>query len=313
MENTYDRFIQSKSWRGNSVLKKNLFEKIEYLLNSFLSNTTIDKKEYLKIREKIHKELEDGSGVFLHRSKVLKYLDKQKFYDVFNRFSLWLGIPAPINKLGDYIKEVSDTGVKDSLNHPQRGHMTNQELAFHSDRADLTILCCWSPANEGGLFRVRSSIDVVRGLEEKYQGIKKQLRKSIAHDLRGEAHINYCYIPILYTEKNNFVFRYIRKFNDSVIRHGIYLSEEEINLLNKIDAEINITSAYAEIFFEKGVIAIVNNHITLHMRTEFKNSLYQKRCLLRCWLSSERTRELPESFMPLFHNVEAGKPRGGIK
>lgn len=313
MQDTYDNIIQSKSWRGNHVLNNDLFEEIELIFNEFLNKNLTDTTQYSKLREKIHQELEYGSGVFVHCSEVLKCLDKNKFQEIFNKFSLWLGVPAAINKQGDYIKEVSDTGVKDSLINPQRGHMTNQELAFHSDRADLTILCCWSPAYKGGVFRVRSAIDVVRGLEEKYPEIKTLLRKSIAHDLRGEATLHYCYIPILTTQKNNFVFRYIRKFNDSVIRHGVHLSEEEKKLLDLIDSEINIPSSYAEIRFEKGVIAIVNNHITLHMRTKFENSIDKKRCLFRCWLSSEFTRELPESFMVIFHDIRAGQPRGGIK
>ena len=61
------------------------------------------------------------------------------------------------------------------------------------------------------------------------------------------------------------------------------------------------------------MLVAVNNHITLHARTRFDNDETHERCLLRCWLSSEFTRPLPESFLPLFHSVQAGTLRGGVQ
>ncbi len=191
--------------------------------------------------------------------------------------------------------------------------MTNQELAFHSDRADVTALCCWSPAHKGGEFRLRSSADVVNGLERRFPNLKMLLRKPIPHDLRGEGVNSYCNLPLLWDDGRSFAFRYIRKFNESVVRHGIELPPDVQQLLNAVESEINTPDSYAEINFEKGAIVLINNHTTLHMRTDFENNENTQRCLLRCWLSSEYTRDLPESFRPVFHEIAAGLPRGGVR
>lgn len=84
-------------------------------------------------------------------------------------------------------------------------------------------------------------------------------------------------------------------------------------MLDGLDEAIERADGYAELDFSKGMLVLVNNHTTLHARTEFSDDERQRRCLLRCWLSSEFTRELPESFLPLFHQVAAGSLRGGIR
>ncbi|WP_224972103.1 TauD/TfdA family dioxygenase [Acinetobacter oleivorans] len=302
-------------WRGNGVLRQSEFlsSDVEEILKSIAKGTSHTQLHNEELRKKIHKEIETGCGVVFHRSKLLEKLGHYEFRATFQAFCSWLGTPAFINKYGDYIKEVADTGARDSLNDPQRGHMTNQKLSFHSDRADITVLCCWSPAYKGGELRLRSSSDVVNQLEKASSRLQVLLRTPIAHDLRDESDKNYCKIPLLWDEPNSFGFRYIRKFNESVIRHGLKLSSETLALLDAVDAEINQPNAYAEISFKKGDLVLINNHTTLHMRTEFQDSNQIRRNLLRCWLSSEYTRELPESFDPIFHETKAGISRGGIR
>ncbi|MEN1836354.1 TauD/TfdA family dioxygenase [Pseudomonas lijiangensis] len=302
-------------WRGQSVLdnSKRFGQSLEAALSHLANGQSLNFPLFEGLRKEIHSELESHSGVVYHPSDRLAKLDYEKFRSVFEAFCLWLGVPAPINKSGDYIKEVSDAGVRDSINAPQRGHMTNQELAFHCDRADITVLCCWSTAEQGGEFRLRSSSDVITGVEKKHPHLKNLLRRPIPHDLRGEGDESFCHLPLLVDEENSFVFRYIRKFNDSVVRHGVELPEGVQSLLDSVEAEINEDNAYAEVVFQKGTLVLLNNHTTLHMRTDFKDSAANRRCLLRCWLGSEFTRPLPESFRPIFHSVDAGDPRGGVK
>lgn len=115
-------------------------------------------------------------------------------------------------------------------------------------------------------------------------------------------------MPLLTETLRTFVLRYIRKFNESVTRHGLSLAPQVRSMLDGLDEAIERADGYAELDFSKGMLVLVNNHTTLHARTEFSDDERQRRCLLRCWLSSEFTRELPESFLPLFHQVAAGSP-----
>ncbi|WP_211284350.1 TauD/TfdA family dioxygenase [Xenorhabdus stockiae] len=286
-------------------------QSLEVLLRAMADGYQPGKRDET-LRHDLHRELELGSGVLVHDSPTLKYLQTVPFRALFSKFCFWFGMPVSINKQGHYLKEVRDHGVRDNHGMPQRGHLTNQELAFHSDRADLTVLSCWSPAARGGTFRIRSSADVVSQAEQRQPSWLSQLNKPIPHDLRDEGGQPWIALPLLSENHYQFVLRYIRKFNDSVVRHGIEQTQEINQMLADIDIIIEQPNHYAELNFSKGMLVILNNHITLHARTCFENDKKHERCLLRCWLSSEFTRPLPISFLPLFHNVDAGTLRGGV-
>ncbi|ALK32376.1 TauD/TfdA family dioxygenase [Burkholderia plantarii] len=264
-------------------------------------------------RRAVHQWLERGGGAFALTSPTLRELPREAFHQVFRDWCEWLGTPVSINLRGDTLKEVRDAGVTDSAMAPQRGHMTNQELAFHSDRADLTCLACWSPAASGGEFRVVSSAWVVQYVAERYPQLLAQLVEPLPHDLRGEGDGDYVLLPILSESAAGFVFRYIRKFNESVVRHGVELPDSTRRLLDAVDEAVEQPGAAAEVVFDKGTVVLCNNHTTLHSRHAFTDDASRQRCLLRCWLASEFTRPLPDAFAPLFHDVRAGRLRGGVR
>ncbi len=301
-------------WRGNAVFCASaaFAAGLETLFARLLERRPADSAEAL-LRQRLHHELEHGSGVLLHDSALLRGLAEDEFQRVFRAFCQWLGRTVAINRNGEYLKEVRDLGLRDARDAPQRGHLTSQELAFHSDRADLTVLACWSPARRGGAFRIRSSADVLATLEAANPAWLPLLGQPIPHDLRDEGDADYALVPLLTETPRTFVLRYIRKFNESVTRHGLSLAPQVRSMLDGLDEAIERADGYAELDFSKGMLVLVNNHTTLHARTEFSDDERQRRCLLRCWLSSEFTRELPESFLPLFHQVAAGSLRGGIR
>ncbi|MDC9581607.1 TauD/TfdA family dioxygenase [Xenorhabdus sp. PR6a] len=310
---SFKSYTRPPAWQGNAVFERSarFSQPLENLFQD-IANGYLPSERDSSLRREIHKELELKSGVLFHESSTLNRLDANAFHSVFNVFCLWLGFPVPINQQGHYLKEVCDHGVRDSLNTPQRGHLTNQALAFHSDRADITVLGCWSPAAKGGAFRIRSSADVIKQVEQLRPAWFPYLNTPIAHDLRDEGEQPWILVPLLSETENLFILRYIRKFSDSVSRHGITQPQAVHQMLTEIDSIIEQPDHYAQLDFKKGMLVAVNNHITLHARTCFENNAQFQRCLLRCWLSSEFTRPLPKSFQPLFHNVAAGTPRGGI-
>ncbi|MBF3158556.1 clavaminic acid synthetase, partial [Pseudomonas aeruginosa] len=131
-------------WRGNAVFCASaaFAAGLETLFARLLERRPADSAEAL-LRQRLHHELEHGSGVLLHDSALLRGLAEDEFQRVFRAFCQWLGRTVAINRNGEYLKEVRDLGLRDARDAPQRGHLTSQELAFHSDRADLTVLACW--------------------------------------------------------------------------------------------------------------------------------------------------------------------------
>jgi hypothetical protein len=306
-----------EAWRGGDAVRPEaaLLADIEYSLVVLAGGDedALKQPRLLACRTAIHRMLEQGSGALSFFSPTLRALPQPAFYQTFYDWCRWLGVPVPINLRGDVLKEVQDEGVTDSLTAPQRGHMTNQELAFHSDRADITCLACWSPAASGGEFRLVSSSWVAGWIAEHHPDLSPLLGLPLPHDLRGEGGEHYINLPILSESEAGFVFRYIRKFNESVLRHGLRLPAEAIRLLDAVDAAVSQPGIAAEVVFDKGVVALCNNHTTLHSRNAFHDDAERRRCLLRCWLASEHTRPLPPAFLPLFHDVRPGVLRGGVR
>lgn len=68
-------------------------------------------------------------------------------------------------------------------------------------------------------------------------------------------------------------------------------------------------------YLEPGDMQVLNNHVTLHSRTEFvdHDQPALKRCLFRLWLAPPDWPELPESWRPAYRAIEAGTVRDGIK
>jgi len=65
---------------------------------------------------------------------------------------------------------------------------------------------------------------------------------------------------------------------------------------------------------EPGDLVLLNNHVTYHARTEYRDhpEPERKRHLLRLWLSVPNSRPLPEGWSALFHDRRAGAVRGGF-
>ena len=66
--------------------------------------------------------------------------------------------------------------------------------------------------------------------------------------------------------------------------------------------------------FKPGDIQFLNNHVTLHTRTEFEDheKAELKRHLLRLWFSPPNNRVLDTGFEPFYKNVKQGSVRGGF-
>jgi hypothetical protein len=65
--------------------------------------------------------------------------------------------------------------------------------------------------------------------------------------------------------------------------------------------------------FEPGDVQFLNNHLMLHMRTEFEDYAEpeKRRHLMRLWLSPPNGRELSRAFAPFYGDTAAGAVRGG--
>src|SRR5690606_27297276 len=66
--------------------------------------------------------------------------------------------------------------------------------------------------------------------------------------------------------------------------------------------------------FEPGDMQLLNNHVTLHARTEFQDHEEpdRKRHLLRMWLATPNSRDLSPQLGYIYRNLNGGTVRGGF-
>ncbi|MFO6248841.1 hypothetical protein ACLBVD_34750, partial [Pseudomonas aeruginosa] len=89
-------------WRGNAVFCASaaFAAGLETLFARLLERRPADSAEAL-LRQRLHHELEHGSGVLLHDSALLRGLAEDEFQRVFRAFCQWLGRTVAINRNGD--------------------------------------------------------------------------------------------------------------------------------------------------------------------------------------------------------------------
>ena len=92
------------------------------------------------------------------------------------------------------------------------------------------------------------------------------------------------------------------------------LSNTQHQALDLLDEILRRPSVMHSMYLRPGDMQILNNHVTLHSRTEFQDhdDPALKRCLFRLWLAPPDSVALPESWRPAYRAVDAGAVRGGI-
>ena len=91
------------------------------------------------------------------------------------------------------------------------------------------------------------------------------------------------------------------------------LTEAQKEAIKMVDEIANEPEIHFGMMFEPGDIQILNNHITMHARTEFVDGDTEetKRHLLRMWLSPNNSRQLSEGD-GFFQVKDKGEVRGGF-
>ena len=89
------------------------------------------------------------------------------------------------------------------------------------------------------------------------------------------------------------------------------LQHEAVDMLDEI---LRRPDLMYSMYLRPGDMQILNNHVTLHSRTEFvdHDEPELKRTLFRLWLAPPQWPTLPESWRPAYGAVEADTVRGGI-
>jgi len=92
------------------------------------------------------------------------------------------------------------------------------------------------------------------------------------------------------------------------------LTSQQRAAMDALDEVLRRPELMYAMYLQPGDVQILNNHVTLHSRTEFVDfeEPSRKRLLFRLWLAPPDSARLPESWLPAYRSVSPGTVRGGI-
>ncbi len=264
------------------------------------------------------REVRDGTGFAILRGMPRDGLTADEFELLTWAVGLHTGVARPQGKASQFLSAVRDAGTIYRTGKG-RGYSSNADLDFHTDSADIVLLTCYNVAQSGGMSMVSSSVTAHEVMEKERPDLAELLHQPHFFSRQQEQAPDETpfYPNPIYDERDGLLFS---KWNRNRLRsaqeiEGVpALSARQHEALYLLDEILRRKSVMHSMYLRPGDMQILNNHVTLHSRTEFEDheDPALKRCLFRLWLAPPDGVALPESWRPAYRAVDAGAVRGGI-
>ncbi len=263
-------------------------------------------------------EVRGGTGFAILRGMPREGLTTAEFELLTWAIGLHTGVARPQGKASQFLSAVRDAGTVYRTGKG-RGYSSNADLDFHTDSADIVLLTCYNVARAGGMSMVSSSVTAHEVLAAERPDLAELLHQPHFFSRQEEQAPDETpfYPNPIYDFRDGLLFS---KWNRNRLRsaqaiEGVpALSAEQFEALDLLDEILRRPNVMYSMYLRPGDMQILNNHVTLHSRTEFEDhdDPALKRCLFRLWLAPPDGVALPESWRPAYRAVEPGTVRGGI-
>lgn len=265
------------------------------------------------------REIKDGRGFALLRGLPREGVTAAEFELLTWAIGLHTGVARPQGKASQFLSAVRDAGVEYRTGRG-RGYSSNADLDFHTDSADIALLTCYNVALSGGMSMVTSSVSAHNVMVKERPDLAELLhvpywfsRQQEQAPGETDAYPN----PIYDQADGVLCSKWNRNRLQSAQRiKGVpALAARQQEALDLLDEILRRPALMDSMYLQPGDMQLLNNHVTLHSRTEFvgHDDSAAKRTLFRLWLAPPDWPRLPESWRPAYGAVEAATIRGGIK
>jgi len=268
--------------------------------------------------ERVRDRLENGPGLFVIRGFPSERYAAADLRMIYWALGKYLGTAVTQSAEGDVLGDVRD--MKVDLSGPKgRGYKTNAELEYHTDSCDVVALFVLRTAKAGGRSMIASSVAIHNEIARRRPDLLEVLYQPFTWSLQSQHTTGgpaYYRQPIFTMHEGQFACRYIRTHIRSAQRFPEVprLTDAQVEAIALLDEIAADPAVHFSMMFEPGDIQILNNHVTLHARTEFEDweEPDRKRHLLRMWLSMPTTRALSPELGFIYQDRRAGAVRGGF-
>ena len=264
------------------------------------------------------REVRDGTGFAILRGMPRAGLTADEFELLTWAIGLHAGVARPQGKASPFMTAVRDAGTAYRTGKG-RGYSSSADLDFHTDSADIVLLTCYNVARSGGMSMVSSSVTAHEVMLSERPDLAELLSQPHYFSRQQEqAPDEAAFYPNpIYDQRDGLLFS---KWNRNRLRsaqaiEGVpELTARQNEALDLLDEILRRPAVMHSMYLRPGDMQILNNHVTLHSRTEFMDheDPALRRCLFRLWLAPPDGVALPDSWLPSYRSVDAGTVRGGI-
>src|SRR5262245_21653026 len=224
----------------------------------------------------IQDRLENGRGIVVLRGFPALTYNKDDLRMIYWGLGLYLGTGVSQSSKGDLLGDVRDFGA-DTHSSTGRGYMSKQHLGFHTDTSDVVVLMVLRTAKSGGLSKIASSVAVRNEIAKTRPDLLEAMYAPAWWSWKGQeapGEKGYYQQPIYSEHKGKFSSRDINTHIKAA--HADFpelgpLPPKLAEAFELVQAIANDPTFHLSMMFEPGDIQLLNNHITLHSRTEFED------------------------------------------
>jgi hypothetical protein len=269
--------------------------------------------------EAVLREVREQRGFALLRGLPRDGMAIEEFQLLTWAIGLHAGVARPQGKASQYISAVRDAGTVYRTGRG-RGYSSNAELDFHTDSADIALLTCYNPARSGGMSLVSSSVAAHDAIERDRPDLAALLHEPYYFSRQEEQapdEAPFYPNPIFDVADGGLFSKWNRNRLQSAqsMPKVPKLTDQQREALSLLDETLRHPALMYRMYLQPGDMQLLNNHVTLHSRTEFTDhdDLAMRRTLFRLWLAPPDWPQLPMSWKPAYRSIESGVVRGGIQ
>lgn len=244
---------------------------------------------------KILSEVQNGRGLVLVRGLPVADYTLEQCEKMDWAICTHFGEIVPQNALGERLRRVQN----EPRAHGERvasGTKSKDDLAMHTDNAEIFTLLCVHQARSGGNTQFTSALAVHNELLEKRPDLLEILYRGFPWHRRGEQRddqpeITPFDVPV-FSNVDGYIsvqiaFGSIHAAMLTMGRELTPLEQEALDVLRDLTERFQFENR-----FEPGEMAVINNLIMFHARREYVDfeEPERRRVLLRMWMAAARDR-----------------------
>jgi hypothetical protein len=263
-------------------------------------------------------EIKTGRGFAVLRGLPRSGMTAEEFELLTWAIGLHAGVARPQGKATQYLSAVRDAGMV-YRSGGGRGYSSSAELDFHTDGADVVLLSCYNVARSGGMSMVTSSVAAHNVMVAECPELAEVLHQDFWFSRQQEQAPDEApqYPNPVFDVSDGLLFSKWNRNRVTMAQRldGVPpLTEAQKDATDRLDAVLRRPSLTYAMYLRPGDMQLLNNHVTLHSRTEFEDfeDPALKRTLFRLWLAPPDSPRLPQSWKPFYRSVTPGSVRGGI-